>query len=300
MLCPISDVRERVDRFTTLSLMATATFQPRTKQARAWVPIAVGFSVISLIVLIFAGIAFFFLEYLGRDVQGYEIDPSTFSVRRYEYRVGILSGNQRGGLQRIDESDSVLVHTLVAKNFLPSGSPSRWDLAMHDEMETDANAVALPLHILLRSYSFNQFWTTWTTNHPNASKVVWPAVVELANQERYGDIAPLLEKFQFRLPRRPTADTDAYMQNVYTQAIAMNPNHPRVAEWRQLAAQPFSQRNPHNVSESEQEFDSEREPAADSEQDPVPTDDSGAVILERSLQSSPNTKPLDLSGPAPK
>lgn len=258
--------------------MAAAPFQPRSRRSKGWMPFFVAFGFVGGFILVIAALILVPLEYFGSTVSGFELDPSTFAIRKYEYREGFLTGRQRTSLDREPGQQSSLARMLSRNGYLPATNTSRWDLAIHQDNEFDKSAIAYPLHILLRSYSFNSTWETWTLIHPRESAMLWPAVVELAGQGCYGDIPTLLEQFSESIPDDPANVIDLHLKSAYESQASFQTDPTRVTTLQTLAAQPFSARNPVPI------------PPAPAESD---LSESAQDILDRSNQTR-SIKPLDL------
>ena len=73
--------------------------------------------------------------------------------------------------------------------------------------------------------------------------MLWPAVVELANEGCYGDIAPLLEKFSQNKIVNPARIADQHLQEAYQRASQFASSDTQRARYENLAGQAFSTRN---------------------------------------------------------
>ena len=212
------------------------------RKKSSWTGLIIIGAVISLVVLGMVGLFLGMYEWWGVRHEGTEFNPTTFEIRRYDYRSGIITGNQRANLNRM-VSTTKLSALLRQLKYLPPRNAQQWDLAEHDQIENLREGIALPLVIQLRDVGFNDRWTAWTQNHPKESAVLWPAVVELANEGCYGDIAPLLEKFSQNKIVNPARIADQHLQEAYQRASQFASSDTQRARYENLAGQAFSTRN---------------------------------------------------------
>lgn len=140
------------------------------------------------------GVLYVSVQILG-SVAGEEFSPYTMESREFEYTEIPLMKIQISPISRNNYRNALEDH--IFTKYMPKNSrqSSRWDLVMDNR--TPVNTQALKASILdnyLSSYSLETgdlIWLTWSEEHPDSAKILWPRIVRLAQLEQY-DVMPQL------------------------------------------------------------------------------------------------------------
>jgi hypothetical protein len=165
-----------------------------------WMWLFVGSS--SLVVL---GIAYFQSTY----VSGTEFNAATWEIRDFAFRRDPVTNAQFTGVSHratekfrgrsaSTDSWSKLVGPEISAYFKSgSNQPPRWDLVrLHTVSKTSVsagNASILVELLSARDRQYNDFWSTWSVNHPTLAARLWPAVQDLVEFGLYASLPELLE-----------------------------------------------------------------------------------------------------------
>lgn len=129
-------------------------------------------------------------------VSGVEFAPTHFQQRRFSFFEIPLIHLQITPIQRTAETPSTAnylrVNSLVQTH---RGSPTTWHLVSITRGltgATPADAQLLTSHLNLE-HGGDQYWRTWSVDHPQHAKVLWPIVQDLAIRELYLLMPPIFE-----------------------------------------------------------------------------------------------------------
>lgn len=142
--------------------------------------------------LILIGIASFGL------VTGEEFAPDTFQQRSYYYYHLPLIQLKITPVTRRTERHA-LASLLVEQGYIESKSPpKRWDLIAafrggRSWRRGDAQILNFYLSAPNDQQSGIGFWETWTNNHSEKARILWPEVAQLARRNLYFLIPPLFD-----------------------------------------------------------------------------------------------------------
>lgn len=120
---------------------------------------------------------------------GEEFCPDTFTRRSFYYFQIPLLGFQVTPILRDDTTNS-LENYLRAHKFItptPPGNP-RWDLVTARSASTGlvrGDAEILCSYLDTTNELDNLHWQRWTDLHPEAARILWPLVAQLARQQLY-------------------------------------------------------------------------------------------------------------------
>lgn len=142
---------------------------------------------------------------------GEEFCPDTFARRSFFYLQIPLLGLQVTPIFR-DDTTKALENYLIAGQFVTrnvTGKP-RWDLVT--ALSAGARVVSGDAHILcsyldMADENNRLIWQRWSDEHPEAAKVLWPRVAQLARRQLYLLLPELFE----------LADSDADPQTLGTK-----------------------------------------------------------------------------------
>jgi hypothetical protein len=159
----------------------------RDRIVKRWVTVGAALFVICVLFLI--------LRIQGH-VTGVEFAPSHFQQRRFSFYEIPLIHLQITPIRRAAETPATAnylrINSLVQSQ---RGQPSTWHLVSISRGlsgTTAANAQFLSAQLTLESGG-DEFWRTWSIDHPQHAKVLWPIVQELALRELYILMPPLFE-----------------------------------------------------------------------------------------------------------
>lgn len=131
-------------------------------------------------------------------VSGEEFSPDTFQRRTYlYYELPLVRWKITPVFRSVQPTQ--LEKLLVKRKYVGPKTPAkRWDLVFARRSEEPwLQGDALILCDYLDAYDAENnmvsFWETWTSDHPQLAKILWPEVVSLARENRYYLIPPLFE-----------------------------------------------------------------------------------------------------------
>lgn len=178
---PVSDDLPSADPATTSPLAQ------RDRVVKRWV------TVIAAVLLI---CVLFLLIRLQGQVSGVEFAPTHFQQRSFSFFEIPLIHLQITPIRRsavaLDTANYLRVNSLVKTR---RGSPKTWHLVSMTRGltgATPADAQLLSTQLSLE-HGGDQYWRTWSIDHPRHAKVLWPIVQDLAVRELYIVIPPLFE-----------------------------------------------------------------------------------------------------------
>jgi len=135
-------------------------------------------------------------------VHGEEIATETFQRRKFEYFQLPVIELQISGIVRTDSTGVLEDHLIkkkiisVAKVKTPPDESIRWDLVTANRLGKifkRGEAEILCHYLDAVNADGDNLWVEWTDENPELAKVVWPAVVSVAQQELYIFVPELLE-----------------------------------------------------------------------------------------------------------
>jgi tetratricopeptide (TPR) repeat protein len=185
-------------RQARIFFMSSPSPAPRARQRHKW---PTRFIVLGLGLLLMLAVLAYVTVILGY-VQGEEIASETFRRRTFEYYQLPLVEIQVSGITRTD-STGLLENYLIDEKLISvaTASPTtdestRWDLISADRFGTvySRGEAEILCHYLDAVDADEQnLWVEWSKEHPKLAKVIWPAIVSVAQQELYIFVPELLE-----------------------------------------------------------------------------------------------------------
>jgi hypothetical protein len=128
---------------------------------------------------------------------GEEFCPDTFARRSFYYFQIPLLGFQVTPVLRDDTTNSLenylLTHKFITPN--PTGNP-RWDLVTANSSSTGlvrGDAEILCSFLDTTNENESPYWQHWSDRYPEAARVFWPLVAQLARQQLYLFVPELFE-----------------------------------------------------------------------------------------------------------
>ena len=131
-------------------------------------------------------------------VYGQEFSPDTFTRRDYVYYQIPLLGIQVTPVYRWPDTNALELH-LTGKKLVPKSAAKkpRWDIVA---ITTAGSPTGSPGDAnLLCSYLDTHddegvlVWLDWTKKHPKLAKTLWPAVAQVARDDRYAAVPDMIE-----------------------------------------------------------------------------------------------------------
>lgn len=170
--------------------ISNAASDPRRKRWQARLILSV-VSMVGLLAVVFIATVWFGL------IGGEEFCPQTFARRSFYYYEIPLVGVQVSPITRSDTTDG-FSSFLKLKNYIPAAGNAtpRWDLVNDSRsgVETSqGDASILCAYLDAMNSESNSYWEKWSEDHPAIAKVLWPAVAEVAREQLYILIPPLIE-----------------------------------------------------------------------------------------------------------
>ena len=122
-------------------------------------------------------------------VVGEEFCPSTFARRSFHYLEIPLLHVQVSPITRSDATPS-LERTLRSQGYIPAAPAAewRWDLVHSSRAGSGAvrgDAAILCAYLDAVDDDGERYWESWTKDHPESAKILWPAVARVAGQQLY-------------------------------------------------------------------------------------------------------------------
>jgi len=163
-------------------------------------------TVVTTVVLI--AVSYFVLPAMG-ERSGVEFSPDDFTCRRFNYcRLPLLNWTLRGIEYHKFQNDSA--KTLIDDDWIRvSGrTPKRWHLVSENGSthgDGKNSSVECDARFLTKYFDFNDnedenYIMKWTEDHPQAGKVFWPLIAEMARDSLYLPIPEIME-FAIEYPK---------------------------------------------------------------------------------------------------
>lgn len=172
--------------------------------------------------LVFIVVLFIVVRTQGH-VSGAEFSPTHFQQRQFSFYEIPLIHVQITPIKRTSSTPRTALY--VRQNGLiqtPTGSPDDWHLVSISRGMTGSTPADAQLLVeqLQMSNSGNEYWRTWSIDHPNQAKVLWATIQNLAERELYILMPPLFELAQIdRSPAELQQAFDEHLQREYVQLI---------------------------------------------------------------------------------
>jgi hypothetical protein len=137
----------------------------------------------------------------GGSHAGQEFSPDTFRSRMFYYWAIPYTGIQVWPVTRLDTTDLLSSSLTSGKNpyVKPQNAKSpQWDLVA-DNWQNTANpeprydARILTAYLQMYSDSGVLVWQQWTDDNPQAARVLWPAIADVARRGLYVFVPELME-----------------------------------------------------------------------------------------------------------
>lgn len=139
------------------------------------------------------------LLYFGTSgmVFGEEFSPDDFSRRKFQYNVAPLFNVPIRGISYTN-STPVLEQTLVSDGLITAGKTTTWDL-VYDSVSEIGNSRSFDARFLtdyldLQNQEGDNLWLAWNADHPKSCVVFWKTVAELARDQMYWSIPPIMRR----------------------------------------------------------------------------------------------------------
>ncbi len=169
-----------------------------TRRGNKW---AVRITIAGLSVILLLAVLTYVTVVLGL-VEGEEIATETFRRRTFSYYQLPVIQLQVSGIHRQDSTGDVenyLIDNKLIQVASPTSQPDdslRWDLVNAHRFRTvfsRGEAEILCNYLDATTDDDKHVWVEWSKAHPNLAKVIWPAVVTVAQHELYIFVPELLE-----------------------------------------------------------------------------------------------------------
>ena len=187
----------------------------RKPKLRKWVVILGGvfFTLILLAVVRLQG-----------HVSGSEFSPSHFQIRGFSFYEIPLLHIQITPIKRSDLTPSTATY-IRQKSLIPNppkGPPQTWHLVTISRGisgTTPADAKLLCDQLSLQADG-NDYWRTWSVDHPQRAKRLWPIVQRLAERELYILIPGVLEIARIdQPPAKFSQQADRWLRREYANLV---------------------------------------------------------------------------------
>lgn len=193
---------------------ATDKLARRDRIVKRWVTL--------LAALILIGVLFLIIRVQGY-VRGVEFAPSHFQQRRFSFYEIPLIHVQITPIRRAADTPATANYLRV--NSLVQtlrGQPTNWHLVSITRgltAVTPADAQFLVTQLNLASGG-DEYWRTWSIDHPQHAKVLWPIVQDLALRELYILLPPLFEIAQIeQTPSELQANLQARLRKDFATLV---------------------------------------------------------------------------------
>lgn len=131
--------------------------------------------------------------------HGVEFSPDDFSRRSFTYNQMPWVGWTIQGKEYVDRTNS-LEKGLISDGLIKSvnNSPQVWHLTEDtssisgNQVPAECDARFLTGYLDLRGAEGDLYWEAWNDEHPKLAKILWPIVADLARNEDYLKIPPLM------------------------------------------------------------------------------------------------------------
>ena len=156
-------------------------------------------------------------------VSGREFSPTHFQQRDFSFYEIPLLHIQITPIKRSSATPATAIY--VRQNGLittPAGTPKYWHIVSLSRGltgTTPADAGLLMDQMELGS-SGDEYWRTWSKDHPQHAKILWPLIQKLSIRELYLLMPPLFELTQVeQTPQELQAKLDERLQRDYVQLV---------------------------------------------------------------------------------
>ena len=193
--------------------MSSPSPAPRASLSNKW---AARITIAGLSVLVLLAVLAYVTITLGH-VYGEEIASETFQRRKFNYFQLPIIELQISGITRTDstgELENFLIDEKiisVAATKTPPDESIRWDLVNANRFGVifmRGEAEILCHYLDAKDADEKNVWIEWSEENPKLAKVIWPAVVSVAQQELYIFVPELLDlATSARDPGRPENPT---------------------------------------------------------------------------------------------
>lgn len=156
-------------------------------------------------------------------VSGEEFAPTHFQQRQFSFYEIPLIHLQITPIKRTGSTPATAMFlrqkTLVAPN---TGPPQVWHLVwisrgLTGTVPIDANLLIDQLNLTLAG---KDYWRTWSVDHPQHAKVLWPVIQTLAQRELYIVMPRLFELAQMeQTPQQLKENIDDHLRKEYRRLI---------------------------------------------------------------------------------
>ena len=156
-------------------------------------------------------------------VEGEEFSPTHFRSRKFKFYEIPIAHIQITPIRRWTTTP-VLAVTLTQKGWItpPNLQPQTWHLVSvqrGNETQVDDDAA-----LLMKQLRFHRdgapFWKTWSTDHPQLAKELWPTIAKLSERELYLLMPRLFEIIrQLDDPAMMRTMVGGYLKKEYTSLI---------------------------------------------------------------------------------
>jgi len=219
------------------------------QQGRSSWPARLGLIVIGVVVSV--AVVVYSTFYFGL-IHGEEFSPTTFERRKFGYYEIPLVGFQVSPITHTDVTGT-LEEFLVAKKSVPVDKDAqvRWDLvkaSRGDLIASPGNAQILCNYFDTVDADDKKVWLVWAEKHVELSKLLWPAIANLARHELYIFIPELLELA--RQASTPTQFKKAIDQNLTKKYVELAQKQHSLGR-HELAIELYSHvldRSPHEIN----------------------------------------------------
>jgi tetratricopeptide (TPR) repeat protein len=176
--------------------MSNVSPAPKTRRSNKW---AARVTIIGLSLLLLFALLAYVTVILGH-VQGEEISSETFQRRKFEYYQLPLIELQVSGITRTASTGAV-ENYLIDEQIISVGTKTppdeiRWDLIRAHRFGTvfsRSEAEILCHYLDAVNADLDNVWVEWSKENLELAKVIWPAIVTVAQQELYVFVPKLLE-----------------------------------------------------------------------------------------------------------
>ncbi len=192
----------------------SASAAKKNRSVKRWM------AVCSTIVLTFA--LFIVIRTQG-FVSGQEFSPTHFQQRNFSFYEIPLIHVQITPIKRVGSTPATA--TYVRQNALirpHTGAPTSWHLVSISRGLTGSTAADANLLIdqLQLQTGVDEFWRTWSIDHPKLAKVLWPVIQKLAERELYILMPQLFELAQIdQTPQQLQQNIDELLRGQYRSLI---------------------------------------------------------------------------------
>jgi hypothetical protein len=156
-------------------------------------------------------------------VSGSEFSPTHFQQREFSFYEIPLIHLQITPIKRSSATPSTAIY--VRQNGLiatPAGTPDYWHLVSISRGLTGSTPADAQLLIdqLELGDSGDEYWRTWSKDHPQQAKILWAVIQDLSVRELYILMPPLFELAQIdHSPEELKTAIDTRLQAEYVQLI---------------------------------------------------------------------------------